>query len=114
MALQSLLDDKRNPDEAVTQQEANKINFTVKQAEDKEDRIKHGYVIVPDDDPTYFSEDVQRCVSTLGSYHDCPVCGKSFYIPPDSSSKWVYRLKGNRYGKGKQVCSYSCSRKGNK
>jgi hypothetical protein len=97
-----------NPDEAVTNREV------VKKEEEKEDRVKKGFVILPEEDPTFLSAEVQSCVSTLGSYRDCPVCGKTFYIQPGCESKWVYRLKGNsNHGAGRHVCSYSCSRKGN-
>lgn len=75
--------------------------------------MKNGYVIVPKEDPTYFNDEVRKCISTLGTYKICPVCKKKFYIPPGCDSKWVYRIrKGKRYGK--QVCSYSCNLKGNK
>ncbi len=98
-----------NPDDAVTNREVNKINLTVKQAEQKEDRVKTGYALFPKEDPTFFNDHVKRAVATLGGYKNCPVCKKQFYIPSDSSVKaWGYKVND------KPVCSYSCSRKGNK
>ena len=97
-----------NPDDAVTNREVNKINLTVKQAEQKEDRVKTGYAYMPKEDPTFFNDHVQRTVDTLGNYKVCPVCGKQFYIPSDSSVKvWAYKVKD------KPVCSWTCSLKGN-
>ncbi len=92
----------------ITAREIKKIDHTVSQIEVLEHNKTQGYVYMPQEDPTFFNDHVQRTVDTLGNYKVCPVCGKQFYIPSDSSVKaWVYKVKD------KPACSWTCSRRGN-